>query len=107
MADKSLSETATASLEEIRRDLDALKGDMTRLVDTLGDSARKGAESAKAAAAEAGQAAGEAANQAAGQMTDWAGGQYATVREQIRSQPLLACAVVAGMGLILGSVLRR
>ena len=84
------------TLEELRADVEALKADFARLVETLGKTARHGV---KGAASEAEMAAGE--------MSDWAEEQYLILRENIRAQPLTACAVAAGMGLVLGQFLMR
>lgn len=87
---------AEPTLAELRRDVEALKADFARLVDTLGQTARHGA---RGAASEAEMAAAE--------MSDWAEEQYLALRENIRAQPITACALAAGLGLVLGQFLMR
>lgn len=84
------------TLEELRQDVEALKGDFARLMDTLSQTARHGV---RGAASEAEMAAGE--------VSDWAEEQYLALRENIRAQPLTACAIAAGMGLVIGQILMR
>lgn len=99
MADKSetpKSAPAEASIADVREDLDQLRADFARLLETVGKTAR---HSVKGAAGEAESAAGE--------VSDWAEGQYLTLRESIREQPITACAIAAGVGVILGQILLR
>ncbi|QRG08268.1 hypothetical protein EZH22_08180 [Xanthobacter dioxanivorans] len=93
---KSVSADAEPSLADVREDLDQLRTDFARLLETLGKTARHGVEGA---AGEAGSAAAD--------VTDWAEGQYLTLRESIREQPITACAVAAAVGVILGQFLLR
>ncbi|MFS8036366.1 hypothetical protein ACI7BZ_05265 [Xanthobacter sp. AM11] len=90
------SAPAEPSLADVREDLDQLRADFARLLDTLGKTARHGVKGA----------AGEAET-AAGDVQDWAEGQYLTLRETIREQPVTACAIAAGVGVILGQLLLR
>ncbi|MFG1299412.1 hypothetical protein V5F49_06400 [Xanthobacter sp. V3C-3] len=98
MADKP--QTVTPSEEpgitDVKADLQQLREDFNRLLDTLGKTARTGAKGAK----------GEA-EAAAGEAVDWAEDQYVSLRETIRAQPITACAIAAGVGVILGQILLR
>lgn len=98
MAEKSeaAKPAVDPSLADVREDLDQLRADFARLLDTLGKTARNGVKGAT----------GEA-EAAAGDVTDWAEGQYQTLRETIREQPITACAIAAGVGVILGQILLR
>lgn len=84
------------SLADVRQDLDQLRADFARLLDTLGKTARHGVKGAT----------GEA-EAAAADVSDWADGQYRSLRETIREQPITACAIAAGVGVILGQILLR
>lgn len=96
MAEKPDTSKIEPTLEDVRQDLETLKADFTRLVDSLGKTARAGAKGAV----------GEA-ELAAGEVSDWAEAQYLTLRENIRAQPITACAVAAGLGLLFGQILMR
>lgn len=87
---------AEANLNDVKSDVDQLKADFTRLMDTLGKTAKHGVKGAK----------GEAET-AAGEMSEWAEEQVLTLRETIRDQPIKACAIAAGVGVILGQILLR
>lgn len=88
--------TMEPTLEDLRRDVEALRADLARLADTLSQTARQGM---RGAASEAELAAGE--------MSEWAEDQYMALREAIRAQPVTACAIAAGLGLVLGQFLMR
>jgi len=95
----SAHETARAvepGLAELQADLATLKSDLAQLADTLGKTARHGVQGA----------AGEA-EAAANEVVDWAEYQYESLRETVRAQPLTACAIAVGVGLVLGQLLRR
>lgn len=96
MAEKSDTAKVEPTLEELRQDMETLKADFARLLDTLGQTARHGV---KGAADEAGMAADE--------VSDWAEEQYLILRENIRAQPITACAVAAGLGLLFGQIFLR
>ncbi|MDI4664091.1 hypothetical protein K9U40_07070 [Xanthobacter autotrophicus] len=91
-----VSTTAEPSLSDVRADLDQLRADFAQLIETLGKTASSGVKGAK----------GEAES-AAEDVSDWAEGQYMTLRESIREQPITACAIAAGVGVILGQILLR
>lgn len=87
---------AEASLNDVKSDLDQLRADFTKLLETLGKTAKHSVKGAK----------GEAES-AAGEVGDWAEEQVLTLRESIREQPITACAIAAGVGVILGQILLR
>lgn len=87
---------AEPNLNDVKSDLDQLRADFAKLLETLGKTAKHSVKGAK----------GEAES-AAGEMGDWAEEQYLTLRESIREQPITACAIAAGVGVILGQILLR
>ena len=87
---------AEASLNDVKSDLDQRRADFTKLLETLGKTAKHSVKGAK----------GEAES-AAGEVGDWAEEQVLTLRESIREQPITACAIAAGVGVILGQILLR
>ncbi len=87
---------AEANLKDVKSDLDQLRADFTKLLETLGKTAKHSVRGAK----------GEAES-AAGEMGDWAEDQVVSLRESIREQPIKACAIAAGVGVILGQILLR
>ncbi|WP_029003987.1 glycine zipper domain-containing protein [Azorhizobium doebereinerae] len=96
MVDKPDPVASEPSLADVRADLEQLRVDFAKLVETLGTTAK---HSVKGAANEAEAAAGE--------MTDWAEGQAETLRTCIQSQPFTAIAVAAGVGALLGHLMLR
>ncbi|MEP9354076.1 hypothetical protein ABLE93_10830 [Xanthobacter sp. KR7-65] len=84
------------SLTDVKSDVDQLRTDFARLLDSLGKTAKHSMKGAK----------GDAES-AASDMTEWAEGQVVTLRESIREQPIKACAIAAGVGVILGQILLR
>lgn len=84
------------NMQDLRQDLDALKEDLARLANTVSKTAKHGM---RGAASEA--------NAAAGEVSDWAEDQYLTLRDNIRAQPITACAIAAGMGFLFGQFLLR
>lgn len=87
---------AEPTLNDLRLDLERMRAELARLLDAAGDSAKAVADEALASA----EVKAESASL-------WAGTQCESVRETIRRQPLTACAVAAGIGLVLGQVLLR
>lgn len=101
MVDKPAAPKAEApatepSLDDVRQDLDRLREEVSRLLEALGKGAQKTMEEVKVEA-EAKMETAEA----------WAEGRCHSAREAIRAQPLAACALAAGLGLILGQILLR
>jgi len=47
------------------------------------------------------------ADQITSQVEDWTNDNAETLREQVREQPLFACAVAMGIGALLGAILLR
>lgn len=95
-AENAEAAAAEPSLDAVREDLEKLRADFASLIETLGRTAKHGVEGA---AGEAGSAAAD--------VSDWAEGQYLTLRETIREKPVTACAIAAGVGVILGQILLR
>ncbi len=83
-------------LAQVRADLEKLKDDLALLMDAMGRKAQRRVRHAT-----------DTAEVAAAGMGDWAEDQYAALRETIRAQPITACALAAGFGLLLGQMLRR
>jgi len=100
MAEKPVPPKAEASLDDLRADLEKLRDDFARLLEAAGKGAQASAESVAAEASVKANAAAEAAG-------EWAQTSCTSVRGAIRGQPLLACAVAAGAGLLLGQILLR
>lgn len=96
MAEKTETPKAEPGLDDVRQDLEQLRADVARLIETLGKTAQHKVEGL----------AGEAQAQAAA-AGEWAEGHSVSVRETIREQPLAACAVAAGVGFVLGQILLR
>lgn len=96
MVEKTETPKAEAGLDDVRQDLEQLRADVARLIETLGKTAQHKVEGL----------AGEAQAQAAA-ASEWAEGHSVSVREAIRDQPLAACAVAAGIGFVLGQILLR
>lgn len=90
-------EPATApTLDDVRQDLERLRADLSRLLEAAGRGAKQAADEAVGTAGAKAESAGA-----------WAEDRCASLRETIRDQPFTACAVAAGVGLILGQVLLR
>lgn len=98
MAEKPqiVSTPAEPSLSDVKSDVDQLRADFARLLDTLGKTASHSVKGAK----------GDAET-AAGEVSDWAEEQVSSLRESIREQPITALAIAAGVGVILGQILLR
>ncbi len=96
MVDKPDLAATEPSLADVRADLEQLRVDFAKLVDTLGTTAR---HSVKGAAYDAEAAAGE--------VTDWAETKAESLRETIIAQPFTAVAVAAGIGALLGHIMLR
>lgn len=96
MVEKSAAPKAEPTLDDVRADLERLRAEFTRLLDAAGQGAQQKLEEAAGAA--------EAKVESAGL---WAEGRCGALRDTIRAQPLTACAVAAGVGLILGQILLR
>lgn len=87
---------AGLDMDAMRAELEHLRGELSRLLDAVGESARQAADDVAIAA--------EAQAETAG---IWAEGQCESLRSSIRERPLTACAIAAGAGLILGQILLR
>ncbi|MDQ0503459.1 hypothetical protein [Xanthobacter agilis] len=91
-----VEEAAEPNLADVRQDLERLRAEIARLLDAAGQGAKDLADEAVTAAEVKVESAGV-----------WAEGRCETVRETIRARPLAACALAAGLGLVLGQVLLR
>lgn len=92
-----------ANEDTIRRDMDALKGDLTALRTDLKDLGRDMASAARTGA--------EAAKDRVRTMVDSAkthGGDTAKkIQSSIEEQPMKACLIAFGAGVLLGALLKR
>jgi ElaB/YqjD/DUF883 family membrane-anchored ribosome-binding protein len=87
-------------VETLREDIVALQENMRTLVSDAGDAANGGINDAV-------RATENAAQQVLEDVEDWASGNVDTVRERIREQPLKACLISLGAGMLLGAWLLR
>ncbi|MGU3496841.1 glycine zipper domain-containing protein [Xanthobacteraceae bacterium A53D] len=96
MVDKPDPVAIEPSLADVRADLEQLRADFAKLVDTLG-----------AAAKHTVQGAANDAEVAAAEATDWAEEQADSLRLTIQAQPITSIAIAAGVGALLGHLLLR
>jgi ElaB/YqjD/DUF883 family membrane-anchored ribosome-binding protein len=87
---------AEASLESLQEDLAALQADMSKVIAGLGGAASVGVAQAM-----------RAAEDMAEQVETIGQDGVDTVRNTIRTQPLVACAISVGAGALLGALLTR
>ena len=87
-------------LEALRADLEALQGDMKGLAGGVGDMASE-------RVSEMLKTTEDMADQITAQVEDWASDHVATLRDQVREQPVLAVAIALGAGALLGAILLR
>lgn len=86
--------TQPAAAGDIKRDLDSLRADFDRLVKDLSASLFRGGD----AAARAGEQALSAAREQASAVGD-------DLSQRVRDNPLTACAIAVGVGVVLGLLL--
>lgn len=100
-----------ARLGALRSDLDALQEDVKGLAngagDVAADTARRAIRNAESVAERSLRLAEETASHFADDVGHWANGNVNTVRETIRSQPLLALLLSLGVGALLATILHR
>ena len=84
----------------LRDDLEALQTDMKGLAGGVGDAAQ-------ARLNEMLRNTEDMADQITAQVEDWTNDNAESLREQVREQPLFACAVAMGIGALLGAILLR
>ncbi|GGF64955.1 hypothetical protein GCM10007301_25920 [Azorhizobium oxalatiphilum] len=96
MVDKPDTVATEPSLADVRADLEQLRADFSKLVETLSATAKHGVEGA-AYDAEA----------AVGEAQVWAEEQADTLRASIQEKPFTAIAIAAGVGALLGHLLLR
>lgn len=89
-----------ARLNALRADLRALQGDMRGLANGVGDAASE-------RVAEMLKTTEDMASQLASDLEDWSSENVDNLRARIREQPLLACGIAAGAGMLLAALLRR
>jgi ElaB/YqjD/DUF883 family membrane-anchored ribosome-binding protein len=87
-------------VETLRDDIVALQENMRTLVTDAGDAANGGIHDAV-------RATENAAQQVLDDVEDWAAGNVDSVRERIQEQPLKACLISLGVGMLLGAWLLR
>ena len=100
MAPRKKDMTLEERLEALRADLEALQGDMKGLAGGVGDIASE-------RVTEMLRQTEDMADQITAQVEDWATDNVATLREQVREQPILAIALAMGAGALLGAILLR
>ncbi|NVO16938.1 MAG: DUF883 family protein [Rhodoplanes sp.] len=100
-----------ATVDDIRKDLQSLKDDVTRLAEQVstaisasGDATLNGMKGRLNSVGEAVHDAGERGRDA---VTDFAESIGSTVEETVRSRPLTTVAVALGLGVLVGALLRR
>jgi|SRR6185436_19748904 len=85
---------AEATLASLQEDLVALQADMSKVISGLGGAASEGVTHAV-----------RAAEDVAGQVETLGQEGVDTMRSTIRSTPLVACAISAGAGALIGALL--
>jgi ElaB/YqjD/DUF883 family membrane-anchored ribosome-binding protein len=100
MAVRKKPTTLEARLDALREDLEALQTDMRGLAGGVGDAAT-------ARLNEMLRNTEDMADQITAQVEDWTNDNAESLREQVREQPLFACAVAMGIGALLGAILLR
>jgi ElaB/YqjD/DUF883 family membrane-anchored ribosome-binding protein len=100
MAVRKKSTTLEGRLEALRDDLEALQSDMKGLAGGVGDAAQ-------ARLNEMLRNTEDMADQITAQVEDWTNDNAEQLRETVREQPLVACAVAMGIGALLGVILLR
>jgi ElaB/YqjD/DUF883 family membrane-anchored ribosome-binding protein len=100
--------TATkANGDDLQGRLAALKGDLEVLQKDLRGLAGEASDVATQKMNEALNGAMETVQDMADRVEDWGADHIVTLREQIREQPLAACALAMGAGALLGAILLR
>jgi ElaB/YqjD/DUF883 family membrane-anchored ribosome-binding protein len=100
MAARKKSTTLEGRLEALRDDLEALQSDMKGLAGGVGDAAT-------ARLNEMLRNTEDMADQISSQVEEWTNDNAEQLRETVREQPLMACAVAMGIGALLGVILLR
>ncbi|MGE4373348.1 MAG: hypothetical protein AB7E29_10720 [Xanthobacter sp.] len=84
------------TLDNLRKELSQMRDELSQMLETAGESARA---KAKETAAKAEHMADEASRMA--------GRGCGALKDTVREQPVTACAVAAGVGLLVGLLLHR
>jgi ElaB/YqjD/DUF883 family membrane-anchored ribosome-binding protein len=100
MAARKKSSSLEQRLDALRDDLEALQTDMKGLAGGVGDAAT-------ARLNEMLRNTEDMADQLTSHVEDWTNDNAESLREQVREQPLFACAVAMGIGALLGVILLR
>jgi ElaB/YqjD/DUF883 family membrane-anchored ribosome-binding protein len=100
MAARKKSTTLESRLDALRDDLESLQTDMKGLAGGVGDAAQ-------ARLNEMLRNTEDMAEQISSQVEDWTNDNAESLRDQVREQPLFACAVAMGVGALLGAILLR
>ncbi|MFZ1883031.1 MAG: hypothetical protein WAU53_05375 [Rhodoplanes sp.] len=104
-----------ATVDDIRKDLQSLKDDVTRLAEQVsavisaaGDETLNGVKGRFNTVRETiGDAVHDAGERGRDAVTDFSESIGSTVEETVRSRPLTTVAVALGLGVLVGALLRR
>ncbi len=99
--------TTKASGDDFQDKLSALKSDLSALQKDVRGIAGDAGEAATAKMNEALNGAMETVQDMADRIEDWGADHIVSLREQVREQPLAACALAMGAGALLGALLLR
>ena len=99
-ARKKTADTVEGRLAALREDLEALQSDMKGLANGVGDAASDRLTEMLSATE-------DLAEQLTERVEVWTNENAETLRETVREQPLVACAIAMGAGAILGAILLR
>ncbi len=98
---------AKTSEDDFHGKLSALKSDLAALQKDVRGIAGDAGEAATAKMNEALNGAMETVQDMAERVEDWGADHIVSLREQVREQPLAACALAMGAGALLGALLLR
>jgi ElaB/YqjD/DUF883 family membrane-anchored ribosome-binding protein len=90
----------TARLSTLRGDFGQLQRDVRGLVSDVGDAAENQFESAVNGTV-------KSARNAIGRVESWGNQKTKIVRQSVKKQPMMACAIAAGAGALIGLLLTR
>ena len=98
---------AAKSEDDFQSKLSALKSDLSALQKDVRGIAGDAGEAATAKMNDALTGAMETVQDMADRIEDWGADHIVSLREQVREQPLAACALAMGAGALLGALLLR
>ncbi|MGQ3676412.1 glycine zipper domain-containing protein [Xanthobacter sp. TB0139] len=84
------------TLDHLRKELSQMREELAHMLENAGESARTKAKETA-----------EKAEHMAGEASRVAGRGCGALKETVREQPVTACAVAAGVGLLVGLLLHR